>query len=76
MTHLSKVELGVLLGRDTLKVKQGGVGTGVALAALVAENASLRVESMKITEPSKSSVFREPQTEEQVESSSSRSPVS
>ena len=44
-THLSEVELGILLVGDALDLEEGGVGAGVALAALVAENAALAVES-------------------------------
>lgn len=44
-TYLAKVELSILLGGDTLDLNEGGVGTGVALSALVADNASLGVES-------------------------------
>ena len=45
-THLSEVVLSVLLGSNTLNLDERGVGTGVALSTLVAENTSLRVESM------------------------------
>lgn len=44
-TYLSEVELGILLGGDTLNLDESGVGAGVALGALVAEDTSLRVES-------------------------------
>lgn len=44
-THLSEVELRILLVGDTLDLNECGAGGGVALCALVAENASLRVES-------------------------------
>ncbi len=47
LTHLSKVELRILLCRDALNLDEGGGGVGVALAALVAEDASLGVESTK-----------------------------
>lgn len=45
ITHLAQVELRILLGRNTLDLNQRGVGAGVALSALVAENASLAVKS-------------------------------
>jgi len=43
---LSKVELSILLGRDTLNLKEGSVRAGVALATLMAENAPFGVESI------------------------------
>ena len=58
VTYLSQVELGVLLRGDTLNLEEGGVGTGVALRALVAEDAPLRVESTKQPESSKPNVFQ------------------
>jgi len=42
---LSEVELSILLGRDTLDLKEGSVRTGAALATLVTENAPFAVES-------------------------------
>jgi len=44
---LSEIELGVLLGRDTLDLEERSVGTGVALAALMAEYAPFAVESCR-----------------------------
>ena len=41
VTYLSQVELGVLLRGDTLNLEERGVGAGVALGALVAEDAAL-----------------------------------
>ena len=43
--YLAKVELSVLLVRDTLNLEERGVGAGVALGALVAKDTALRVES-------------------------------
>jgi hypothetical protein len=40
-THLAEVELRILLVADALDLDEGGVGAGVALAALVAEDAAL-----------------------------------
>jgi hypothetical protein len=45
VAYLSKVELGIFLGRDTLNLKEGSVRAGVALATLMAENAPFGVES-------------------------------
>jgi hypothetical protein len=45
--HLSEVELRILLGRDTLNLNQRCVGSCVALAALVAQNASFAVQSTR-----------------------------
>lgn len=45
-TYLAEVELGIFLCCDTLDLDEGCVGAGVALSALVAEDASLAVESM------------------------------
>lgn len=42
---LSEIELGILLGRYALDLEEGGVGAGVTLGALVAENAAFGVES-------------------------------
>jgi hypothetical protein len=39
--HLAEVELRILLVSDALNLDEGGVGAGVALAALVAEDAAL-----------------------------------
>lgn len=44
--HFAKVELGILLRCDTLDLDEGGVGASVALGTLVAEDASLGVESV------------------------------
>ena len=44
--NLSKVELSVLLVRDTLDLKEGGVGIGVAFPALMTEYAPFAVESV------------------------------
>lgn len=41
VAHLPQVELRILLGRDTLDLNESGVGTGVALRALVTEDTSL-----------------------------------
>lgn len=46
-TYLAEVELRILLGGNTLNLDEGSVGAGVALAALVAEQAALRVESTR-----------------------------
>ena len=46
-TDLAEVELSVLLVGDALDLEEGGVGVGVALAALVAEDAALAVESAR-----------------------------
>ena len=45
--------MGLLFVGNTLDLDEGGVGTRVALSALVAEDASLRVESTKIREETK-----------------------
>ena len=45
LADLAEVELSVLLVGDALDLEEGGVGVGVALAALVAEDAALAVES-------------------------------
>lgn len=58
-THLAKVELCVLLSGNTLDLDEGSVGAGVALCALVTDDASLRVESTKQPESSKPGVFQE-----------------
>lgn len=42
---LAEVELGILLCCDTLDLDERGVGASVALGTLVAEDASLGVES-------------------------------
>ena len=57
-THLAKVELRVLLRGNTLDLEEGGVGASVALSALVAEDAPLRVESTKQPESSKPNVLQ------------------
>ncbi len=44
-SHLPEVVLCVLLRCYTLDLKEGGVGAGVALCALVTNNTSLGVES-------------------------------
>lgn len=44
---LSEVELSILLVRDTLDLKEGGVGVGVTLAALMTEYAPFAVESCR-----------------------------
>jgi len=44
---LSEVELSILLGRDTLDLKEGSVGTGITLAPFVAEYTSFAVESCR-----------------------------
>ena len=44
-THLAEVELCILLVSNALDLDECGVGTGVALGALVAEDAPLRIES-------------------------------
>jgi hypothetical protein len=44
--NLSKVELSILLVRDTLNLEEGGVGTGVTLPALMTEYAPFAVESV------------------------------
>jgi hypothetical protein len=46
LSYLSEVELSILLGRDTLDLKEGSVRAGVALTTLMAENAPFAVESM------------------------------
>jgi len=46
VAYLSEVELSILLGRDTLNLKEGSVRTGVALATLMTENAPFAVESI------------------------------
>jgi len=43
---LAQVELRILLRGDALNLKKGGVGAGVALAALVAKDTTLRVQSI------------------------------
>jgi hypothetical protein len=40
-THLAEVELRILFVANALDLDEGGVGAGVALAALVAEDAAL-----------------------------------
>lgn len=47
--HLSEIELGLLLRGDTLNLKERGVGAGVALGALVAEDTALCVQSIMNT---------------------------
>jgi hypothetical protein len=44
--NLSKVELSIVLVCDTFDLKEGGVGTGVALPALMTEYAPFAVESV------------------------------
>ena len=44
--NLAKVELSILLVRDTLDLKEGGCGMGVALPALMTEYAPFAVESV------------------------------
>jgi len=44
--YLAEVELGIFLRCDALDLDEGGVGAGVALSALVAEDTSLGVESV------------------------------
>jgi len=44
--YLAEVELGILFCCDTLDLDKGGVGASVALSTLVAEDASLGVESV------------------------------
>ena len=46
VTNLPKVKLSVLLVRDTLDLKEGGVGIGVAFPALMTEYAPFAVESV------------------------------
>jgi hypothetical protein len=45
-THLSQVELSIVLVGHALDLDKRGVGTRVALSALVAENAALGVQSV------------------------------
>ena len=45
-SYLSQVDLSVLLVHNTLDLKEGSVGTCVALAALMAEYASFAVKSV------------------------------
>ena len=47
-THLSEVELRIFLGGDTLNLNEGSVGAGVALSALVAQDAAFAVQSTKL----------------------------
>ena len=47
-THLSEIELGVLLSSNTLDLEERGVRACVALATLVTENAALAVESVNL----------------------------
>lgn len=47
--YLPEIELCVLLGRDTLDLDEGGVGTGVTLSSFVSENATFAVESVRTT---------------------------
>lgn len=44
-THLSEIELGVLLVGNALNLEKGGVGAGIALAALVSKHTAFAVES-------------------------------
>ena len=44
--NLAKVELSILLVRDTLDLKEGGGRMGVALPALMTEYAPFAVESV------------------------------
>ena len=46
--YLSEVELCVLLSRNTLDLKEGSVGAGVALTTLMAKYAPFAVESVEI----------------------------
>jgi hypothetical protein len=45
--YLAEVELSIFLCCDALDLDEGGVGAGVTLGALVAEDTSLRVESVR-----------------------------
>ena len=45
--HLAEIELRVLLGSHTFDLDEGSVRAGVALGALVAEDATLRVQSAR-----------------------------
>ena len=46
IAYLSEVELSILLGRNTLNLKEGSVRVGVAFSALMAENAPFAIESI------------------------------
>jgi hypothetical protein len=46
LAHLSQVELGSLLGVDTLELNQRSVGSRVSLSSLVSEHTTFDVETV------------------------------